>query len=213
MQSVVHRYYDVFHATKENISALREGEEFSIYQHHNGLCILCLGPSHPIRTKSLRVIKVDFDVGSQNRAKNAVTGKRKKGGIQLHPDTAVCKVYTEPEENPAKKQKISEESTSTTQEEEPAEQVWTIRACVRGFLVEPNRSLVDNPKLLEEKVGQALMFHLLFKATNSCLSACYRWVFCDYHASPRTNKNSCQSPFPAIYHIFTFSICVLHIIL
>lgn len=151
---MVERYYDVYAATKEQVPELTDGEEMNIYQHHNGLCILCLGPSHPIRAKGMKITKVDFDVGGQDRSQNAVKGKRKKGGIQMHPNSVVCKVTTE-EENPAKKQKIQLEEESNTPEDGPAPRVWTIRACVKGSLVEPNLSLVDNCKLLEEKVCES----------------------------------------------------------
>ena len=169
MQSVVHRYYSHHFATKQQISQFTEEEEFCIYRHHNGLCVITIGSEHPIRKYKLNVERVDFDIGGNDRSRTKVKGKKKKGGIQTNHNTVLCKVYTK---NTVAAQSENESSTADSspplKKQKIADQTeWKMYACVRGFLIEPNLSLVKNPSLLETKVSilhaNITIFHLFLE--------------------------------------------------
>ena len=148
---MVQRYYSTAYATHEQVKELNKGEEFRIHQHHNGLCVLTLGPNHPILLNRLKVVKVDFNVGNSDRSKNAVRGKKKKGGLQVQYQTIICKLYTDASDDPppCKKQKTEEGATDPVG---PPTKQWNVYACIKGSLVEPNLSLIEHPELLETKV-------------------------------------------------------------
>merc|ERR1712232_1228090 len=132
MLSVVKRYYSSFYATSEQIKEIEGEEEFCVHQHHNGLCVLTLGPNHPIIKDDLKVLRVDFNVGNADRSKNSVRGKKKKGGLQLQPQSILCRIYTD-----------EQHSTS--------EKNWNMYACIKGTLIEPNLSLLEHPELVQQK--------------------------------------------------------------
>ncbi|CAN0539300.1 unnamed protein product, partial [Ectocarpus sp. 12 AP-2014] len=61
--------------------------------HVRRLKALFLVPATP--TRSSAIVAVDFDAGGCNVLESAtVTGKKKKGALQLHPTTILCNVKT-----------------------------------------------------------------------------------------------------------------------
>ena len=179
MLSVVQRYYSVHVATPREVVELKGEDELYVYQHHNGLCLLTLGSGHPIRKRGLRVTRVDFNVGGSDRSKNAVRGKKKKGGLQVHPGTVICKVFTA-REPPAKRLRVevpeplSEEAPQGVEESPEGDEEWIIRACVKGFLLEPNSSLSRDPRLLEKKVTSSFVDQVAISSQHSLQSQIQR---------------------------------------
>jgi len=154
MLSVVKRYYSSFYATSEQIKEIEGEEEFCVHQHHNGLCVLTLGPNHPIIKDDLKVLRVDFNVGNADRSKNSVRGKKKKGGLQLQPQSILCRIYTDETTSsdvpPAKIQKTDEQHSTS-------EKNWNMYACIKGTLIEPNLSLLEHPELVQQKVRRKIL--------------------------------------------------------
>lgn len=56
-----------------------------VARHHNGLCVICISPEHPLTKGS--VSRVEYV-----RPLKAVTGKRKRGGSFASDDTTLCKI-------------------------------------------------------------------------------------------------------------------------
>ena len=180
MRSVVGRYYYAKFATSEQIPQIKKDEDQYVYQHHNGLCIVGLAPSHPIFQLNLTIDHIDFQIGDKDRSQTKVRGKKKKGGDMVHPDTVICRIFTvNPEyvenkmeetknENeaqseivetvilPAKRVLENPETEGQDKKKQKTENVglkeWSVRACIRGSMIEPNKSLMTNPNLLKDKV-------------------------------------------------------------
>lgn len=104
-------------------SLARPGEDVAIARHKNGICILCLSPSHPIVRRRLPVKGVTYKGGLVR----PVQGKRKRGGAFLEPRSVVASIACE---------------TGDT---------FVVTACVSGVLVEVNSALETNPGLVAAK--------------------------------------------------------------
>lgn len=95
-----------------------------VYQHRNGLCVVGVGPGHPILERI--VLSVDFKVGpgGSDRSQVKVSGKKKSGAVLLRPADELCIVRC----------------SDGTQ--------FTLRACVTGRLIEVNQRLLQDPAAL-----------------------------------------------------------------
>lgn len=98
------------------------GEDTCIARHHNGICVVCLSPQHPIVRFGKTVSKVDYRVEIRE-----VKGKRKKGGVVVEDRTRLCSLICESGE------------------------VYTVQCAVKGTLAEYNTALQDKPNLVAEK--------------------------------------------------------------
>ena len=98
-------------------------EDQYVHMHSNRLCVVGVAASHPVMQEE--VASVEFP---RNVLENHVTGKKKKGGCFLLPDTIVCVL----------KCKSGRE--------------FTLRSCIRGSLIEFNSRLLTEPGLLTAKV-------------------------------------------------------------
>lgn len=85
---VVDRYFTRFYHRK--FSSTGENEDHSILYHSNKLCLVGLAKSHVALSKG--IASISYDIGSCDRSQNQVKGKRKKGGLNLQPDTALAKI-------------------------------------------------------------------------------------------------------------------------
>lgn len=99
------------------------GEDVAIARHKNGICVVCLSPSHPVRQQGLNVLSVAFKKGLVR----PVQGKRKRGGAFLDPESVLASVICETGET------------------------FVVRACVKGVLVEVNPALEKTPGLIATK--------------------------------------------------------------
>ncbi|CAM9843589.1 unnamed protein product [Ectocarpus sp. 12 AP-2014] len=123
-----------FHCAVLSDAFGQEGVEQCLSFHPNGLAVVQLAPTHPAvggvpatPTRSSAIVAVDFDAGGCNVLESAtVTGKKKKGALQLHPTTILCNVKT----RGGKEYKVC---TGTS-----------------GELIQPNKTLAENPGLMSE---------------------------------------------------------------
>lgn len=100
----------------------RLGEDVCVARHHNGICVLCLSPRHPILTDDMDLDRVEFHAEFRS-----VSGKRKKGGTFMQEKTKICSLLCK---NGRK---------------------YLVQCPIRGTLLELNKSLEDDPGLLLRK--------------------------------------------------------------
>lgn len=93
-----------------------------VARHHNGMCVVCLSPRHPIVMQKLQVLSVEY-----RREMQAVSGKRKRGGIFVEGRTGLCKV------------------------ECAGGLHFNVQCTVRGVIVEYNDALKERPALVGEQ--------------------------------------------------------------
>jgi len=110
-----------------------------VYNHSNGVLLIGLAPSHPALQPFRRVVAVRFDGGKRDLTKSEVKGKRKRGGIFMAQQDRLCDVDCD-------------DGTS-----------YTLRACVRGYLVEVNERLAEHPELLHGRPADAFVAVLIPK--------------------------------------------------
>lgn len=125
----VDRYYNQYLAENcKNVS----GNNCRILQHSNGMCILCVDPSHTALRKvadsagSVVVASVTFGSSKGEFAPDSVkvVGKKKKNGRMCQQDMRLLTI------------KLSDDSE------------YPIPACLHGFILEMNTALLDSPWLL-----------------------------------------------------------------
>jgi hypothetical protein len=107
-------------------SATVEMYHQQVYNHSNGVVVVGLAPSHPALQPPRVVTAVRFDGGKRNLAHTEVKGKRKRGGVFMQQHDRLCDI------------ELDDGS------------VHTIRACVRGYLVEVNDRLAAEPAILAD---------------------------------------------------------------
>jgi hypothetical protein len=94
-------------------------ENTCVARHHNGICVVCLAPEHPILSRNLEVVRVDFRAGLR-----PVQGKKKRGGTFLEGNSRLANIACSNGEN------------------------YAVFASVRGILVETNEELEREPMLV-----------------------------------------------------------------
>lgn len=106
-------------AAKEGIESSRE--DTCIARHHNGVCVVCISPLHPLVRLQKKIDRIDYRVQMKE-----VKGKRKKGGIAVEHRTKLCSLVCESGE------------------------VYSVQCAIKGTLLEYNTALADNPQLVIE---------------------------------------------------------------
>ncbi|ETI43900.1 hypothetical protein, variant 1 [Phytophthora nicotianae CJ01A1] len=97
-------------------------EDQYVHMHSNRLCVVGVAESHPVMLEEL--VSVEF---TQNVLESRVTGKKKKGGRFMLPNTVLCVL----------KCKSGRE--------------FNLYSCIRGALIEVNERLQKEPELLKQK--------------------------------------------------------------
>jgi glycine cleavage system H lipoate-binding protein len=98
-------------------------EDQYVHMHSNRLCVVGVAASHPVMQEEIESIEFTKSV-----LESRVTGKKKKGGRFLLPDTKLCVI----------KCKSGRE--------------FALNSCIRGSLIEVNERLQTEPELLKLKV-------------------------------------------------------------
>lgn len=98
------------------------GEDTCIARHHNGICLICLSPRHPIVQHEKTLQSVEYRLPFRE-----VYGKRKRGGTFVESITRLCTL------------------TCKSGEE------YVVKCAVKGKLIEYNAALEDNPSLVMKK--------------------------------------------------------------
>lgn len=116
--SVVDRNYSKhYYFRDDNID-----EAHIVLKHSNGIYLIGLADTHVAVRKGIK--SVNFDIGNFDRSKNKVSGKNKKGAMNLMPNSCLAIVTCE------------DDST------------YRVSSAVQGKLVEINELLLKNPKLI-----------------------------------------------------------------
>lgn len=121
--SVTQRYF-----TKHFFVGKLPDEDQCVLRHSNGLCVVCLSPRHQLVTRfGMDIETVDFHSGSTDRIANTLSGKRKKGGQQLQPQSILSVITCADGKR------------------------FNVKSCVKGTLLEVNERLISNKHLLVSK--------------------------------------------------------------
>jgi len=144
--SVTERYFEVRYFVPEEerwqkVEPNRAGDQVVLF-HSNKLCMISLAPEHEVLKAGKVITSVDFVGGSEldieslrgngkrgggNRLMNKVSGKFKKGGQKLKPDSILCLIN------------CSDGSS------------YTVLSGITGNLIEINQRLLEKPQLITEK--------------------------------------------------------------
>lgn len=98
------------------------GEDTCVARHHNGVCVICVSPQHPIVRLGKKVSQVDYRVEMRE-----VKGKRKRGGIVVEERTKLCTLTCETGD------------------------VYSVQCAVKGTILEYNTALQERPNLISIK--------------------------------------------------------------
>lgn len=101
---------------------LMTGEDTCIARHHNGICMVCLSPRHPIVQQGKTLRSVEYRLPFRE-----VRGKRKRGGNFVESVTRLCTL------------------TCDSGEE------YVVKCAVKGALIEYNSTLEDDPSMAMKK--------------------------------------------------------------
>lgn len=116
--SVVERYFTkYFYCRNDNIE-----EAHLILHHSNRICLIGLNETHVAVRKGIQ--SINFDIGGIDRSKNHVSGKSKRGGINLQPTSCIAIV-------------TCNDGTE-----------YKIVSAINAKLVEVNERLLANPSLI-----------------------------------------------------------------
>lgn len=85
--SIVDRYFTRFYLPKKSLET-NENEDHIVLFHSNRLCLIGLAKSHVAFTKGIK--SISYNIGNCDRSQNQVKGKKKKGGMNLQPSTAIA---------------------------------------------------------------------------------------------------------------------------
>ncbi|XP_044730044.1 protein Abitram [Chrysoperla carnea] len=123
--SVVERYFTLRYCTKVGEQDI---EHHCVMFHSNRICLISLADEHPIIKHQKSIKSIDCQVSTKvNRLDNKVSGKGKKGGQHLEPNSILCKIECEDGS------------------------VYNIYSCIKGKLVEINDNLSTDSSLLLTK--------------------------------------------------------------
>lgn len=123
LPSITDRYFTPYY----RIDVQKPGNDICIRIHSNRICMISLAPSHAILQKGKMVTKVNFRVSDKlDRASNKVSGKSKHGAQPLQSDSNICSITCSDG------------------------QTYIIKCCLIGKLVEINKLLLENPKIVKE---------------------------------------------------------------
>ena len=139
-------------------------------KHSNRILVSCLHPDHPVRKQT--ILKVSYKVSDKcDRGANKVSGKRKKGGqvifindlqlIEHFQFFFTCEIVKMISIYKWLNETAPILAITTKESEDPV----LIQVGIRGHLIEVNKRLVDNPKLLlENSEGAGYLAIVLPKA-------------------------------------------------
>ncbi|CAG2101014.1 unnamed protein product [Medioppia subpectinata] len=122
--SVCERYYE----RKYFNDPSKPGSDQTVLFHSNRVCLITLSHNHLIIKDNKSIENIDFNINSDlNRLDNKVSGKWKKGGQRVNPGSILCRIQCADNE------------------------IFDIKACINGTIVEMNTKLIDDYDLVKRK--------------------------------------------------------------
>ncbi|KRZ51633.1 Uncharacterized protein T02_12755 [Trichinella nativa] len=100
----------------------KEDEDFCILQHPNGICIVCLAPTHPLLRYKAEICSIELRADKQAAQEKPLTKREKQ--IRVDPKTILCRINLSNDKQ------------------------FVIRACVFGKLINTNSLLLEHKQLL-----------------------------------------------------------------
>lgn len=116
--TVVERFFSKHYYCRDNAV----DEVHTILHHSNRICLIGLDISHVAVKKGIK--SINFDVGNCDRSKNQVSGKGKRGAMNLQPSSMLAIVTCNDDSE------------------------YKVVSCITGKLVEINERLGNNPELI-----------------------------------------------------------------
>lgn len=111
------RYYKIFTDTP--------GEDHTVLIHTNRICLITLAPSHIAFKKGIK--SITYNIGNVDRSQFKVSGKGKKGGMILQPNSKIAVITCHDESE------------------------YKISSCIYGNLIETNERIVADPELIQQE--------------------------------------------------------------
>lgn len=116
--SVVDRFFKRYFYCRDNSS----DEWHSIFVHSNRICLIGLDLNHVAIKKGIK--SINFNIGNCDRSKNQVSGKSKRGGMNLQPSSTLAIITC----NDGSEYKVI--------------------STITGKLIEVNENLIKKPELI-----------------------------------------------------------------
>lgn len=114
--SVLQRFFTKYYYLREN----NMDELHTVLFHSNRICLIGLDASHVAIKKGIK--SINYDIGNCDRSKNQVSGKGKKGAMNLQPSSTLAIITCEDDTE------------------------YKVVSCITGKLIEVNERIVKNPK-------------------------------------------------------------------
>mmetsp|Transcript_22090 Transcript_22090/g.35462 ORF Transcript_22090/g.35462 Transcript_22090/m.35462 type:complete len:234 (-) Transcript_22090:33-734(-) len=116
-------------------------------KHYNGLYLIGLAPSHPVRRLPCKIMRVDFEINKRSVDDFQVSGKKKAKAVKVQSDTKLCRIDVQLQSNSTNDNHNA--NTPTTAE---PQQCASFLCCagLTGKVIEINTRLMQSPSVLEE---------------------------------------------------------------
>merc|ERR1712228_469643 len=111
-------------------------------KHYNGMCILGLAPSHPIRMNKMKIKEISFELGKRTASSFEVSGKKKTNAVKISKDTKLCKIYIEDKNDVKMEQDVNEKKNDEEFDS------FVFEPKIFGKAIQINKRLMDEPNLI-----------------------------------------------------------------
>eukprot|EP01084_Bolivina_argentea_P269545 458125_1 len=137
------RYYAVNKETHEDVY---------VDKHFNGMYIIGLAPSHPIRMNKLNITQISFDLGKRTASSFDVTGKKKKNAIKLQANTKLCNLFVEMDSISENESNMEQNESKENNNKNGKSEIkcFTFKPLISAKVIEINKRLINNPKLIHD---------------------------------------------------------------
>ncbi|KRZ18394.1 Uncharacterized protein T11_3682, partial [Trichinella zimbabwensis] len=145
----------------------KEDEDICILQHPNGICIVCLAPTHPLLRYKAEICSIEFRAEKQQAVEGKPLTKREKQ-IRVDPKTVLCRINFSDDKQ------------------------FVIRACVFGKLINTNSLLLERKQLLLDEPEWRGHIAVIYRYNKSNNDMQYL-TFDDYKAKKSSKMLLCDN--------------------